>query len=101
MQPCTVVGECRSTIVLPAVAHPTGAEGLKISEFGAFFTSTLRIAPSGRRVQPSSALKSLFPFGDIALHERVVGSSALNCLVSLLPTRNFPFGSTAAGESPI
>src|SRR5580704_1108083 len=59
------------------------------------------MVPSGIRVQPSSALKSLLPADPIAVHVSVVGSNAATCLVVFRPSRNKPLGSTAAGESPM
>src|SRR5690349_12843024 len=93
-------GECRSTIVLPAVDQLFVAK-LKRSEFGALFTSMVRTVPSGRRVQPSSALKSALPVPGSTVHVKALGFNAAICLVSLLPTTKVPLGSTTEGESPM
>src|SRR5271165_7008376 len=93
-------GECRSTIVLPAVFQDF-AESVKISEFGACFTSAVRTVPFGNSVQPSSALKSLLPVPDITVQVRVFGFSIASVFSSLLPTRKFPLGRTSDGESPM
>src|SRR5579863_6402099 len=93
-------GECRSTMVLPAVVHFLLA-GTYRSEFGAFFTSMVRTEPSASRVQPSSALKSLFPVPGNTVHARVLGLRIAMLLVSLLPTMYVPLGKTTDGESPI
>ena len=75
MQPWTSVGECRSTIVLPAVTHLEFV-GRYRSAWGADFTSKVRMVPLGIRVQPSSALKSFLPVEARAVHVMVAGSSA-------------------------
>src|SRR5271165_2410442 len=93
-------GECKSTIVLPAVSH-IFREGKYRSELGAFFTSKVKTEPSGSRVQPSSALKSLLPLELTVDHFSVAGSSKRICLVSLFPIRNLPLGRTTEGESPM
>src|ERR1700730_14119081 len=93
-------GECRSTIVLPAVVHFLLAN-TKRSEFGACFTSSVRTEPSGRRVQPSSALKSLLPLPGSTVQVSVFGFSSAILFISLLPTMKMPLGSTTDGESPM
>src|SRR5450631_1539698 len=93
-------GECRSTMVLPAVVHLL-VEGTYRSEFGAFFTSMVRMEPSGNRVQPSSALKSLLPPPGSTVHASVLGLRIAMLLVSLFPTTKVPLGKTADGESPM
>src|SRR2546423_13876276 len=93
-------GECKSTIVLPAVIH-VWLERKYLSELGAFLTSKVKIVPSGRSVQPSSELKSLLPVKASAVQVRVTGSSAAICISSFLPTRNLPSGRTTDCESPI
>src|SRR5215813_9138553 len=94
------VGECRSTIVLPAPIHFM-LVGKYRSACGALFTSKVRMVPFGMRVQPSSALKSLLFVEGTAVQVSVAGSSAAISFVSLLPRRNRPFGKTTDGESPI
>src|ERR1700680_1872437 len=93
-------GECRSTIVLPAVVHFLVANANR-SEFGAFFTSMVRTEPSGNRVQPSSASKSFLPVPGSTVQARVLGFNSAMLLVSLFPTMKTPLGSTTDGESPI
>src|ERR1043166_3550341 len=93
-------GECKSTIVLPALCQ-AWVDGLQISELGAFSTSKAKTVPSGRRVHPSSALKSLFPELPSNVHVNVAGSSAATCMSSLRPTTNRPSGKTTEGESPM
>src|ERR1039457_4133822 len=99
MQP-KLDGECKSMIVLPALTHCFAAVE-ESSELGAFCTSAVKNEPSGNRVQPSSALKSLLPFELTEVHVRVFGLSCLICFVSLFPTTNLPLGRTTDGESPI
>src|SRR5689334_1020132 len=79
---------------------------MSFSECGASCTSQVKIVASGRSVQPSSALKSLLPWGPVrgeptGVQVSVVGSNTATRLSSLFPIKNFPFGSTADGESPI
>src|ERR1700740_2227710 len=79
---------------------------MNFSECGAECTSQVRIVPSGRRVQPSSALKSILPAGPerpepSAVQVSVAGSNSATRISSLLPTTNLPFATTAEGESPI
>src|SRR3977135_1062416 len=100
MQPWTSVGECRSTLVLPAVTH-LEFMGRYRSAWGADFTSKVRMVPLDIRVQPSSALKSFLPVEARAVHVMVAGSSAAISLVSLLPRTNRPIGNTTEEESPI
>src|SRR5271157_4296572 len=87
-------------MVLPAVSQRFN-EGKYLSELGAFFTSKVSTDPSGMRVQPSSASKSLLPLLLTVVQVRVAGSNNLICFVSLFPTKNLPFGRTEAGESPM
>src|SRR5256885_1395859 len=94
------VGECRSTIVLPAETH-FSLVGRYRSEWGAAFTSKVRTVPLGMRVQPSSASKSFLLVESIAVQVMVTGSRAAISLVNLLPRRKRPLGNTTAGESPI
>src|SRR5258708_21512166 len=92
-------GECRSTIVLPAVVHVLVVNENR-SEFGAVLTSIVKTAPSGNRVQPSSASKSFLPVPGSTVQARVLGFNSARLLVSLFPTMNTPFGNTTDGESP-
>ena len=57
-----------SGTVDPALVH-FPVDGSKISEFGAFSTSSVRIVPSGSSVQPSSAFQSDFPSCGYCFHE--------------------------------
>src|SRR5437763_13086499 len=93
-------GECRSTIVLPAVVHVL-VEEINLSEFGAAFTSMVRIEPSGKSVHPSSASNSRFPVPGRTVQVRVFGFGSAMLLVSLFPTIKMPLGSTTDGESPM
>src|SRR5215467_5644623 len=93
-------GECKSTIVLPALCQLC-VDGLSISELGAFCTSKVKTVPSGKRVHPSSALKSLFPTLPSNVHVSVDGSNAATCISSLRPMTNRPSGRTTEGESPM
>ena len=68
--------------------------------------SQVKIVPSGRRVQPSSALKSILPAGPempdpSAVQVSVAGSNTATRISSLFPTTNLPFATTTDGESPI
>src|ERR1700690_4367407 len=100
MHPMIVVGECRSTIVLPALTHLSCA-GMYLSECGAFVTSKVKTEPSGMSVQPSSALRSCLAVDLRSVHVRVAGSNSATRLSNLLPNKKWPFGKTADGESPI
>src|SRR5271163_3943451 len=87
-------------MVLPAVAHFFSV-GKNLSELGAFFTSSVRMVPSGMSVQPSSALKSLLPGAFPWVQCMVLGLSAATFLTSLSPIKNVPSGKTEEGESPM
>src|SRR5579872_2446408 len=100
MHPWMVVGECKSTIVLPALSHFCCEESY-LSECGALDTSKVRTVPSGMSVQPSSALRSFLPVELSSVHVRVAGSSSAIRRSNLLPNRKWPFGRTVDGESPI
>src|SRR5882672_4507633 len=100
MQPWMSVGECRSTMVLPAVTH-FNSEGTYLSAWGADFTSNVRTVPFGMRVQPSSEAKSLLLVEGMTVQVSVAGSSTARLLVSFWPTMNSPFGNTTDAESPI
>ena len=92
---------CKSIGVLPAVTHDEVGH-MNLSLFGAFPTSTVNKVPSGKSVQPSSALELLpLPVGLISVHSTVAGFSSARRVSSLFPIRNRPSASTAAGASPI
>src|SRR5438876_6662369 len=79
---------------------------MNFSECGASCTSQVKTVPSGKSVQPSSALKSLLPAGPVrpvptAVQVSEVGSNTATRLSSLFPIKNLPSGTTADGESPI
>src|SRR5580693_7436413 len=99
MQP-TCGGLCRFVGVLPAVTH-SDIEGMYLSENGFPFTSTVRMEPSGIRVQPSSAFSSCLPADETSVQASVAGSNTAIRLSNLRPTKNSPSGSTAEGESPM
>src|SRR5438105_9324263 len=93
-------GECKSTIVLPAVCQ-VWISGKYLSEFGAPFTSQVKTVPSGKSVQPSSELKSNLPVCSRRVQVRVTGSKAASCWSSFLPSNHLPSGRTHDCESPI
>src|SRR6202030_4478899 len=64
-------------------------------------TSKVKTVPSGNKVHPSSALKSLFPTLPSNVHVKVAGSNAATCISNLRPTTNRPSGRTTEGESPM
>src|SRR5580692_12790718 len=96
----TCGGSCRFAGVLPAVTH-FDIEGMYLSENGFPFTSTVRMEPSGIRVQPSSAFSSCLPADETSVQVSVAGSNVAMRLSNLRPTKNLPSGSTAEGESPM
>src|SRR5580692_417596 len=96
----TCGGPCRFAGVLPAVTH-SDIEGMYFSENGFPFTSTVRMEPSGIKVQPSSASSSCLPADETSVHVSVAGSNIAIRLSNLRPTKNLPSGSTAEGESPM
>ncbi len=74
---------------------------MKRSAFGAFFTSSVRIEPSGRSTQPSSELKSALPVVASFVQRSDLGSRYAADSVSFWPTTICPVGSTVFGESPM
>src|SRR3954453_6916527 len=93
-------GECKSTMVLPAVVHVL-VELEKSSACGARFTSVVSTEPSGSSVHPSSALKSALPVPGSTVQVSVLGFNIAMLFVSLFPTMKIPLGRTTAGESPM
>jgi flavin-dependent dehydrogenase len=83
------------------IIDASGRAGVLSHQHLGLRTSSVRTEPSGRRVQPSSALKSLLPVPGSTVQVSVFGFSSAILFISLLPTMKMPLGSTTEGESPM